>query len=633
MCGICGIVLKQPVLETIAAEAVVRAMADAMRHRGPDDEGYFSDGPAGVFLGHRRLAILDLSPAGRQPMWNEERSTCVLVNGEFYNWRELREGLLARGHRFASSSDAEVLVHLFEERGAAAFDALRGMYAAAAYDATRGILHLARDPLGIKPLYLFETDGLLAFASEARAFRSLPGFDGATSGDALADFLLLGSVPAPRAFARGVRALAPGERVEVREGRAAFRGASPVPGWCAAADADEPPDEASMAEALRDSVRRHLVSDAPIGLFLSGGIDSGTLAGLASEVSPAPVHTISVSLAGHALDESGLAHRTAERYGTRHRDVPLAQADFEGMLERFLEHLDQPSIDGFNTYVVSRAARDAELTVALSGVGGDELFAGYGNFARVPRLAGWMRAAAALGGAGRAAAALATAALRGGTSGERLAGLLRSAPADERGAYLACRGLFSARAMAHVLRPERRALVAAAHERFFSETAWAVERPQPPRVIVGGLEFTRYLSSQLLRDTDALAMAHGLEVRTPLVDVEVVRRALPLLASEPAGDGAPKRRLRDALRTPLPEEVARRPKQGFVFPWEEWLRGRALADFDRRLAERGAWTEWLSADGLRDVRNGYSAGRIHWSWFWALYVALRKIESPLPPPR
>ncbi len=626
MCGICGIVLKKRILPVPEAERACRAMAGAMRHRGPDDEGFFSDAPGGVFLGQRRLSILDLSAAGRQPLWNEERSACVLVNGEFYNWAELRAGLVERGHRFVSTSDSEVLVHLFEERGAEAFDALRGMYAAAVYDLARGTLHLARDPLGIKPLHLFESEGLLAFASETRAFRELTGFGGGVNGDALADFLLLGSVPAPRTLERGVRALAPGERVEIREGHTSFHGAGPIPGWCTGAVGGAAPDFEGMAECLRDSVRRHLVSDAPIGLFLSGGIDSGMLAGVAAEISGGPVHTVSVSLEGHPLDEGGLARQTAEHYGTRHHDVPLTQVEFEGMLEHFLEHLGQPSIDGFNTYVVSRAARAAGLTVALSGVGGDELFAGYGNFARVPRLAGWMRAAAAFGGTGRAVAAFTAGNLRGGTSGERLADLLRTAPADERGAWLACRGLFSGSAMERVLRPEHRGLVGAAHARFFAETAWVVARRLPAHVAVGGMEFTRYLSNQLLRDTDALSMAHSLEVRTPLVDVEVARRAIPLLAAPFAGDGAPKWPLRQALRAPLPDAVVRRPKQGFVFPWEEWLRGRVLADFDLRLAAGGAWGEWLDPSGLRGIREGYAVGRIHWSWFWAMYVLMRRME-------
>lgn len=626
MCGICGIVLKKPVLEADEAERALRAMAAALRHRGPDDDGFFFDRPGGVFLGHRRLAILDLTPAGRQPLWNEDRSACVLVNGELYNWTELRAGLLARGHRFVSHSDAETLVHLYEERGAEAFEALRGMYAAALYDVARGVLHLARDPLGIKPLYVFESEDLLAFASETRAFHGLPGFCGEANGAALADFLLLGSVPAPRALPKKTRALMPGERIAVEDGRVTSRGGSPVPDWCAADVGDRAHAEEEMRNVLRDSVRRHLVSDAPIGLFLSGGIDSGALAGMAADALDRPVHTVSVSLDGHPLDEGALARKTSERYATRHRDVPLTQAEFEQALEHFLGHLDQPSIDGFNTYVVSRAARGAGLTVALSGVGGDEIFAGYANFARVPRLVRWMRAASRLGVAGRAAAAFAARGFRGGTSGERLAGLLRSAPMDERGAYLACRGLFSRAAMQRLLRPEHQALVAAAHDRFFEETAWAIAQPLPPEVIVGGLEWTRYLTSQLLRDTDALAMAHSLEVRTPLVDVEVARRALPLLGVAFEGDGAPKWRLRRALRAPLPEEVVRRPKQGFVFPWEDWLRGRVLADFDRRLAEGGAWEEWFAPRGLRDVREAYAAGRAHWSWFWALYVAMRHLS-------
>ncbi len=625
MCGICGILVRKTSVN--APSNLVRSMGDALSHRGPDANGCYHDPVRGVFFEHRRLAIIDLSAAGRQPLYNEDRTVVVMVNGEIYNYRELREQLTRRGHRFASQCDVETVVHLFEEQGIGGWKNLRGMFAIAVYDTKSGELYLTRDSLGIKPLYVYESSELIAFSSEIRGFQALPNFASDPNPDGWMDFLLLGSVPAPRTHLKNIRALLPGETLTIRKNQVLSEGSSPISAWCHGA-AEATRSEASAArECIRDSVRKHLVSDVPIGIFLSGGMDSGALAGIASEISTTPVHTVSVTLPGHALDESALAHQTAEVFGTHHVEIPLDQASFEADFHVFFDHLDLPSIDGFNTFIVSKVARAAGLTVALSGLGGDEIFAGYNSFQLVPRLTRLHQIASWGGSIGKGAAAFLLEKIRHGSSAARVAEIFRSRPANIRSGYLACRGLFVGRILEDLLAPELRSYARAAHTRFLDETSWVLERQLQPRLAVAGLELSRYMSSQLLRDTDVMSMAHGLEVRTPLVDVEVVRGCLPFLAHDFEGDGHPKWLLRQSLDRPLPASVVQRPKRGFVFPWQEWMSGFVLKDFDRKLASPNGWADILQPKSVQWWRDAYVRGWAHWSCFWALYVLMKFLEK------
>lgn len=335
---------------------------------------------------------------------------------------------------------------------------------------------------------------------------------------------------------------------------------------------------------------------------------------------------MSVTLPGHPLDESGYARETAAWYGTRHTEIELDQSSFEADLGSFFAHLDLPSIDGLNTFVVSKAARQAGLTVSLSGVGGDELFAGYSTFRVIPRVAHLHRAASMLGISDLVSTMVRI--WRRDSGGARVAEVLRHAPAGLRMGYLGVRGLFVGRELEDLVSPEMRSFAKAAEARFLDETVWTVDSSLPEALVVGGLELTRYMGSQLLRDTDVMSMAHSLEVRTPLVDVEVVRRALPFLAHPVVGDGYPKWPLRQALDKSLPEGVVRRPKQGFVFPWQEWLRGAVLADFDARRSRPAEWCHLLNPAAVRRWRDAYVRGRAHWSCFWAIYVLMRMVGKP-----
>src|SRR5271169_3759936 len=396
VCGICGVAFAS---QSKDAELRVRAMAAAMRHRGPDEEGFLiGDARApGLALGMRRLSIIDLA-GGRQPVWNETRDVAVIYNGELYNYRELRDRLALLGHRFATQSDTEILVHAWEEWGEECLTELRGMFAFALLDlrgrfATAPLLFLARDPLGIKPLYYTQTAEGFAFASEVRALLASGIVPKKISQDALTSYLLFGSASEPVSLVEGVFSLPPGHRMlmYVPERRRVPRAR---PWWdpqtsAAARDSRKPKDLDSAAKRLRplleDAVRAHLIADVPVGLFLSGGLDSGAIAAIAAKLQP-NIQSFTLAFPGTPYDEGPLAREIAKACGTKHHEVPLDGDAMVARLDEALAALDQPTMDGINTYFAAWAARQVGLKVALSGLGGDELFAGYRTFENVPKI-------------------------------------------------------------------------------------------------------------------------------------------------------------------------------------------------------------------------------------------------------
>src|SRR5271168_3155955 len=403
VCGICGVAFAARSTE---AESRVRAMTAALRHRGPDEEGFLTGDQRapGLALGMRRLSIIDLA-GGQQPVWNEARDVAVIYNGELYNYRELRERLTLLGHHFSTQSDTEILVHGWEEWGEECLAELRGMFAFALLDlrgrfATAPLLFLARDPLGIKPLYYTQSPGGFAFASEVRALLASGIVPKQISQDALTSYLLFGSTSEPVTLLEGVFSLPPGYRMllYVPERRRAPRAR---PWWDprtspAARDPRKPKDLDSAAKRLRplleDAVRAHLIADVPVGLFLSSGLDSGAIAALAAR-SQSGIRSFTLSFPGTSYDEAALARKVAERCGTQHKEVPLDGSSMLARIDEAVARLDQPTMDGINTYFVSWAAREVGLKVALSGLGGDELFAGYSTFTDTPRMANLVRTA------------------------------------------------------------------------------------------------------------------------------------------------------------------------------------------------------------------------------------------------
>src|SRR3954452_17636191 len=538
VCGICGMVALDG---GAVDERAVRAMADAIVHRGPDSEGVFADGP--VALAARRLAIIDLA-RGDQPMRNEDGTVVVVQNGELYEHRAVQAALEQRGHRFTSHCDTEVLPHLYEERGLEFVDGVRGMFAVALWDAAERRLLLARDPFGIKPLYYRVADGVLSFASELKALVRQPGFGGDVDLEALDAYLAFNSVPAPMSIYREVRKLPAGHVLEARDGRIAVRRyARPAPVAASDVRRDGGADLAvELRERLRDSVRAHLEADVPVGVFLSGGIDSSLLAALAAQESAEPVRTFSIGFEERSFDELSRARMVARRYGTDHHELVL-RPDAAALLPEIAAAFDEPFADSsaLPTYVVARLASE-HVKVALSGEGGDELFGGYFTY-----VADVLAARARV----RSLAAVARPAVERLPSSSRRVSLeykakrfVRAAARPPLERHHGWKEIFSADARAALVAAARRPAAAdplAGWRARYAETAGAEPLARLQDVDVG-----TYLVDDLLVKTDRASMAHSLEVRVPFLDPVVAELALALPTSQKVLLTAKKRLLRRA---------------------------------------------------------------------------------------
>lgn len=556
MCGIAGLLGAPPA-------DFARRVGPALRHRGPDGDGHWQD--EHTCLLHRRLAVVDLSSAGQQPLASACGRWRLVFNGEIYNHNELRAELLrdngssAPPVRFRGSGDSEVLLAWLLRHGAAGLPQLRGMYAFCLYDRRERTALLARDPHGIKPLCLWRgPGGVLAFASELRALLAWGRPGRQLNPSALAAFLAWGSVPEPSALVAGIERLPAGHLALWQQGRLRLSPWGPLPESLAPAAAgvwDPRVASGRTRQALRESLSAHLIADVPVGLFLSGGLDSGALLALA----PAGLPTFTLGHDGASdgadPDESMPAARLAHHFGCRHTTLTLTAGQVQRWLPAFLEAQDQPSQDGFNSWCVARLARGHGLKVAISGVGGDELFGGYPSFTAVPQLLRWRQRLAGLGpGAAWGLQRL------GHHRAQRLAALL-AAPASLTAAYGCWRGLFSPAEITALLRH------------------WGLELPagspelSPPAELhpldrIAWLEGSRYLRQQLLADADAMTMAHGLELRLPFVDAVLQRSLAPIPAPQRLAAG---KQLLMAAVPELPAWFRQRPKQGFQLPFQAWL--------------------------------------------------------------
>lgn len=588
MCGISGVLRYRHLLGAPEREGAVR-MIEALSHRGPDGEGRHEDGP--VLLGHRRLAIIDLSEAARQPLRNETGDVALTFNGEIYNFVELRRELSSLGHAFRSQTDAEVVVHGYEAWGIERLlERLRGMFAFALWDGRARKLFLVRDRFGIKPLYYVRAGETLLFASEISALAASRLIEVEPSEAALTAFLAFGSVPAPETALRGVVSILPAHYLEVSaEGEKLTRY------WKLPVGETEDGDDPKVAELLRDAVRLHLMSDVPLGVFLSGGIDSASLVALASGFADEPLTTIAIVFDDPELDESVYARKVAEKYQTRHREIRIGASEFLDALPEFWRCMDQPTVDGVNSYLVSRAAREAGLTVVLTGVGGDEVFLGYPHFRKIRTLS---RAPILL----RPLAALRS-------FQPRLEYLRKPNAAN---VYATFRGLFAPSEIAELLPGAEPAALAAEQSDFLDA---AVE-----------LEFSHYLQNQLLRDTDAMSMAHGIEARVSFLDHRLVEAVVRIPYDVKLSRRVNKPLLLSSLDDPLPREVWDRPKQGFTLPFR-----RFLTEHRDELTANTIAAGVFHEPAVRKLWKRFLEGRTHWSRPWALvaYASWRERTSRL----
>ena len=608
MCGIAGIFRLGGTISAEDRSAVVR-MTNTQRHRGPDDGGFHHDERAA--LGHRRLAIIDVSESGHQPMTNETQTVWVVYNGEIYNYKELRGELTAAGHEFRSQADTEVLIHGYEAWGEdGLLRRLRGMFAFAIYDGDRGRLLLARDRLGIKPLY-FAVDPKserIGFASEVKALLAGGMASKQTNREALAGFLLLGSVPAPLTIIQGIECLLPGHYLVVEHGAVHSSRYWDL-------DFETPAQQAhtEFPAVLRDAVARHLVSDVPLGIFLSGGVDSTGLAFLARP-EQARLKTLTISFAEHEFNEAAQARSVAEHFDTEHHELRISATDFAHEVPNILEAMDQPTNDGVNTYFVAKAARQNGLTVVLSGLGGDELFWGYPHYHWMACNRGAMRMFAEAPGLLRKALVGTAAAYgrwRGREAWMRLGGLRSGLNAE--GLYLAFRGFFA---------PEQvQRLLGAGQSEMDQLVSGCVAALRPATAAgdyasgVNYVEIKRYLHDQLLRDSDVFGMAHSVEVRVPYLDDAIVAAAASLPAAMKTGGESNKPVLVDALGDSLVAEASRRSKRGFSFPLAAWIREQAGLMRDMALE-----TSVLDRAAVAKLWAAFERGHLHWSRAWSLAV-------------
>lgn len=555
MCGIAGILSTN----SIPLDAPIQRMQTALQHRGPDDQGIYLSPNHQAALAHTRLAILDLSSAGHQPMSTPNGRYHITFNGEIYNFQELRSQLIQQGETFHSQTDTEVILKLYQRVGSDCVKQLRGMFAFAIWDEQAQTCFLARDPLGIKPLYYWQSGSTLVFASELRAVLAsrLPTVQLSPTG--LYGYLTSGSVPEPHTLIEGIYCLPAGHQLQWQAGQVSQQqywqihfgneSISPVEA------------QAKVRAALIDSIQHHFISDVPVGIFLSGGIDSTAITALARQTQSGTIQTYSIAFEDAAWSEGTIAQKTAQHFATHHTEHCMTAAQGRSLLPKFLTTLDQPSIDGFNTFCVSQIAQQQGTKVVLSGLGGDELFGGYKSFQRIPQMVYWGKQ---LQGLSPLTGAIGMGLEHWGTSSQlkRIGDFLQQPPTSTT-AYQSFRGIFNHReacALAHHYLPEVPA--------FQRPHIDPIKRFPSLEDEVSALEITHYMRNQLLRDSDVMSMAWGLELRVPLVDHQL----LEAIASIPSFTRlAPGKQLLIQAVPELPSWVLNQPKRGFSFPFQQWL--------------------------------------------------------------
>jgi asparagine synthase (glutamine-hydrolysing) len=564
MCGIAGFADLNAGPHSLERDRLrLKAMCDVMRHRGPDDEGFHVD--VGVGLGMRRLSIIDLS-TGHQPIHNEDRTAWVVFNGEIYNYRELRRTLEAAGHRFYTASDTETIVHGYEEWGEGVFGQLRGMFTAAIWDARTRTLLVGRDRPGIKPLYFSEAGGRLFFGSEAKCVLANPEVDRQLDPHALDHYLAYLYTPRDGSIFRGIRKLLPGHYLKVQDGKV-----TTTRYWQLPTDGTFEGTEAEALERLEqtlaDAVRSHMISDVPLGAFLSGGIDSSVVVALMARASDRPIKTFSIGFEEQAFNELPHARRVAAHLGTDHHEF-IVKPNALDVLDRIIWHFDEPFADSsaIPTWYVSEIARQ-HVTVVLSGDGGDELFGGYDRYLPHPRVASLDRMAP---GVGRAFAAAAWRVLPHGARGKNF---LRHVARDARGRYLDSVSFYHADERTELLSPEVQARLGG----WSAEAAFAAPFSRLSRLPFAAqmmaFDFETYLPEDCLAKVDRMSMAHSIESRVPLLDHHVVEFAASLPPSMKIQGDRRKHLLKGLAFKLLPREMLDRPKQGFGVPIGHWFRG------------------------------------------------------------
>lgn len=612
MCGIAGIFVKERSVNPQIFLSIVKRMIQSQVHRGPDNIGFFNS--ENVFLGHCRFSIIDLSDVGNQPMSNENDTIWLVYNGEIYNFRELRGELLVKGHRFKSNTDTEVIIHSYEEWDEDCLEKLEGMFAFALWDEKKSKLFIARDRLGIKPVYYYWDNKTFVFASESKAIIN-SGLVGKRINDrAVVLYLKFGSIPSPKTIYKNIISLEPAHYLILenqnlkkkrywdlsdffKQDRLNFKSEDEVIN--------------SLSEKLKNSIKKHLISDVPLGIFLSGGVDSSSIVSLTREISDKTIKTLSVVFPDTKYDESCFAEKIARKFNTGHIEIKTSKDNLKIDIENFFAAIDQPTIDGLNTYLVSRAAKNVGLKVCLSGLGGDELFGGYPSFWQVPKIYNALRIADFVKLPKYLLFLINYFYKNNKTS--RLFDMFN--PQLSLGnVYLNYRGIFSNEEISQLLGNN---LDGENLENFdfikYLPESFADNSSIKDKISV--LEMASYMANQLLKDSDVFGMIHPLEIRVPFLDHKLIEFLARVPAKYKYKKSPNKHFLIKAIGN-LPQDVYERPKRGFTLPLDVWMRGELKDSIEKELRNSSIFDGVFVQKLLKDFYDH----KVQWSRIWALYI-------------
>ncbi len=610
MCGIYGFL-------NISGLPVERSIFDRMekllQHRGPDAKGVhiYGDHKIDCVLGQTRLSILDLSDNGSQPMFNEDNSLALVFNGEIYNYKKIRTGLLERGHILRSNSDTEVILHLYEEKKEALLEDLRGMFAFALYDRNKNEFFVARDRLGIKPLYYVFNKDYFLFASEIKALRGSGLVKEGLNYKALNNYLASGYIRAPMSINENIAALDTGcfMKVNNRELK--------ITRYYNLADKLENrleniSEELAVNTArteLLESVKHHLVADVDVGVFLSGGIDSTGIVSLMRKVRHEKIKTISVIFPHTVYDESSNARLSSKKYNTDHYEVEIKGKDILEAMDNYFEHMDQPTIDGINTYFVSLAAKKAGLKVVLSGQGGDEVFGGYPSFAVIPKICRYLKLAKKFPVPGFLD-------WLPSKRIEKIKYMLDNNIRSFNEIYTVYRGIFNRQQIINKLEPGLAEKINKT-ENIILENNHETDKIKNDFTKISFLELNYYMAGQLLRDSDVFSMANSIELRVPFVDHKLIE-ALTTIPSIYMN----KKKLLVKAVADLPAEITGMKKKGFTFPIDNWLRAELKPVVEAELFNSKIYNEAY----IRKLMEAFYCGKLHYSRIWSLFVLSRFLK-------
>ncbi len=616
MCRIAGICDFSKSLGS-ELEKITILIRDSMAHGGPDDAGIYIHHENGIALGHRRLSIIDTSALGHQPMSNREKNIWITYNGEIYNFLELRKELVGCGFEFKSKTDTEVLIYGYEQWGIEELlSRLRGMFAFAIYDKRNNAskLILARDRFGIKPLYYYKDKEKFIFASEVRALMKSNLVPDEKSQEAMVRFLQLGSVPAPLTTVKNVYSIPCGQYIEVNKNGLTLKEYWSVFNCFEKFNKSQDSYETALgntSELLEESIKMHLISDVPLGVFLSGGIDSSAIVAIASKFKENKLKTLSVVFNEDKYNEASFAKAVAERYQTDHREILLTSNDFIKEVPNILNAMDEPSVDGVNTYFISKAAKEAGLTVVLSGIGGDEVFLGYKHYKYAVNLGDKLKALKYLPSPLRKT--MLSTALSGLklVTGKQLEKLSYLEEPDNLNQYMLFRGLFAKNEILNLTGLSERELNSYGspfdlNYNFKNKNALK---------IFNLLDFYHYLQNQILKDADFMSMKHALEIRVPFLDHKLFEGIIPLSAGFKLNNNINKPLLVNAIKGGLPQEIVNRKKMGFTFPFDLWLKENHI-----KLMEQTLDKTTLNTGEIDKIWKRFLAGELHWSRVWAVIV-------------